>query len=158
MPWWGWFVIGVFLMLAELVGVDAAFYLIFVGVAAVLTGSLLLVVPSLSVSLQFVIFAVLSLATMVLFRQRLYNKFRGGAMGYRDPTLGASILIDADLAPGTTTRVTYRGSPWTARNIGTTLIAGGSQAVVASTVGLELQVTAAAEAASTVSSGAQQND
>lgn len=158
MPWWGWFVIGVFLMLAELVGVDAAFYLIFVGVAAVLTGSLLLVVPGLSVSLQFVCFAVLSIATMVLFRQRLYNRFRGGAMGYKDPTLGASIVIDADLAPGATARVTHRGSPWTARNIGTTLIASGDRAVVSKTVGLELQVTSTAEASGTDSTGAEQND
>ncbi len=149
MPWWGWFVIGVVLMLAELVAVDAAFYLIFVGVAAVITGTLLLIIPTLSVSVQWICFAVLALATMVLFRQRLYTRFRGGAMGYTDPTLGARIRLDNDLAPGSTARVSYRGSTWTARNIGPGLIPGGTDARVAATQGLELQVTGPQDAQNT---------
>ena len=38
MPWWGWLIIGFGLMAAELLGIEAAYYLIFVGVAAILTG------------------------------------------------------------------------------------------------------------------------
>jgi membrane protein implicated in regulation of membrane protease activity len=40
MAWWGWLIIGIFLMGAELLGVDAAFYLIFVGSAAISVGLL----------------------------------------------------------------------------------------------------------------------
>ena len=43
MNWWGWLIIGFVLMGAELTAVDAAFYLIFVGAAAILMGALGLV-------------------------------------------------------------------------------------------------------------------
>jgi len=38
MPWWGWIVIGALLFSAELFAIDAAFYLIFLGAAALTVG------------------------------------------------------------------------------------------------------------------------
>ena len=40
MPWWGWMIFGALLLGAELLGVDAGFYLVFIGLAAALTGLL----------------------------------------------------------------------------------------------------------------------
>ena len=38
MPWWGWIVVGVVLLAAELLAIEAQFYLVLLGVAALLTG------------------------------------------------------------------------------------------------------------------------
>ena len=38
MPWWVWVVGGVILLAAELVAIEAQFYLVLLGVAALLTG------------------------------------------------------------------------------------------------------------------------
>ena len=38
MPWWGWMIFGAILIGSELMIVDAGFYLVFIGIAAALTG------------------------------------------------------------------------------------------------------------------------
>ena len=38
MPWWGWVIFGVLLLGSELFVVDVAFYLVFIGIAAAITG------------------------------------------------------------------------------------------------------------------------
>src|SRR5262245_48546029 len=40
MTWWGWCIVGTLLLAAELFAVDAQFYLIFIGAAAVVVGFL----------------------------------------------------------------------------------------------------------------------
>ena len=66
MPWWGWMGIGMLLLAAELFIIEADFYLVFLGVAAALTGLLGLAVPGMPPWLQWLAFAVLSLVLMVL--------------------------------------------------------------------------------------------
>ena len=38
MPWWGWIIFGALLLGSELLIVDAGFYLVFIGIAAAITG------------------------------------------------------------------------------------------------------------------------
>jgi membrane protein implicated in regulation of membrane protease activity len=42
MEWWGWMILGAMLLGAELTFLDAAFYLVFLGIAAAITGLVLL--------------------------------------------------------------------------------------------------------------------
>ena len=56
MVWWGWLVIGVLLLGAELFIIEADFFLVFLGVAAIVTGLLGLAVPALPEWAQWLIF------------------------------------------------------------------------------------------------------
>ena len=40
MPWWGWMAVGALLLVAELTFVDLEFYLVFLGLSALITGML----------------------------------------------------------------------------------------------------------------------
>ena len=125
----------------EMLAIDAAFYLIFIGVAALLIGLLEPIGLNLGATAQWIAFAVLALILMVLFRERLYKKLRGGAVGFEDSTVGSLVEITSDIAPGESTRVRMRGSDWTAVNIGTDTIAAGNQARIEEVDGLILKVT-----------------
>ena len=62
MPWWGWMIIGALMLGSELLGVDAAFYLVFIGVAAMIPNRITIIIANI------VIFAVL-LAIAVTVRE-----------------------------------------------------------------------------------------
>ena len=146
MPWWGWIVIGCFLLSAELLGVDAAFYLIFIGFAAVLTGVLELVGVAMPDWAQWLTFAALALASMVLFRKRVYNRFRGGVAGYDNTLIGELVELTEDAASGSQVRVHCRGSVWTAVNVGRDTIGAGQTGQVVKAQGTLLKIKSVAEA------------
>ena len=141
MPWWGWMTLGLFLLGAELLGVEAAFYLLFVGVAAILTGLITLAVP-LAPWLQWLIFAGLALASMVTFRARLYSRFRGVGVDYKAGPAGDLIKLQNDLLPGDTCRQEFRGTVWTVLNEGDTPLSAGSNARIVRVERLTLVVAA----------------
>jgi len=122
MPWWGWIIFGAILFGSELMIVDAAFYLVFIGIAALITGLVGLLGIGLEPWFQWILFAVLSLASMVLFRERLYKKIRVGNQEYASGPAGETIRLQADLPPGESGRLNYRGTTWTVMNNGSELI------------------------------------
>ena len=141
MNWWGWLIIGFLLMGAELTAVDAAFYLIFVGAAAICMGILGLVGVTLPIWVQWVLFSVLAVGSMVLFRQKLYDRLRGGAAaGFDGSAAGATVGVKEMVPPGGRTRVKLRGSRWTAVNVGPAPIAAGADARVVESDGVELRI------------------
>ncbi len=140
MTWWGWLIVGVLLMGAEMTAVDAAFYLIFVGAAAICLGIIGLAGLALPVWGQWLLFSVLAVASMVLFRQKLYNKLRGGLPGFQDTAAGAVVAVKEDVPQGGQTRVKLRGTQWTAVNIGAAPIAAGADARVVEADGTDLKI------------------
>ena len=140
MPWWGWITLGILLMGAELVAVDAAFYLVFVGAAALCIGILGLGGMDLPVWGQYLSFAALAITSMVLFREKLYVKLRGSVPGFRDTRVGRTVTVDEDVPEGGETRVALRGTQWTAVNRGPGAIAAGSGARIVKTDGVELVI------------------
>ena len=140
MPWWSWLVIGFGLMAAELLGVEAAYYLIFVGVAAILTGLVGFAGLDLPIWVQWLLFSTLAIASMVLFRRKLYDRFRGGLPAFGNSLIGVSVSPGEDLPPGGRCRVRLRGSTWDAENAGAGVIEGGRPARVIATDGTLLKV------------------
>ena len=140
MVWWGWLIVGLLLMGAELTAVDAAFYLIFVGAAAICLGLVGLAGATLPIWGQWLLFSVLAIGSMVLFRQRLYVKLRGGAAGFENTAVGAVVAVGENVPRGGRTRVKLRGSQWTAVNVGTASIAAGTDARVVAADGVELSI------------------
>jgi inner membrane protein len=141
MPWWGWIIVGVVLFGAEMFGINAQFYLAFLGAAALVVG----LIGSLGIALpewvQWLIFAVLAIVCMVAFRERIYRRLRGADKLVDTPLgIGASIQIPVRLEPDASCRVDYRGSTWTARNVDRQALEAGAAAEVAEVVGLTLHL------------------
>ena len=142
MTWWSWLILGAVLLGAELFAVDAQFYLVFLGVSAAIVGLAGLFGIAAPEWAQWTAFAVLSLISFFTFRKSLYEKIRVGAVGFRESITGESIELDAELPPGGEARIAFRGTRWTARNVGTLPIASGSRARVVKVDGLTLHVEA----------------
>jgi membrane protein implicated in regulation of membrane protease activity len=141
MPWWGWTVIGILLLGAELFFIEAEFYLVFVGVSAVLVG-LLTAAVEIPPWAHWFIFAGLALVSMVFFRKRVYAALRKSAPGLKEDFIGDELRIARDLAPGESCRMEIRGSTWEIRNSGPTAIPAGGSATVVAVHGLVLRVEA----------------
>ena len=142
MPWWGWVVGGAVLVALELTAADLAFYLIFMGVPAILVGVLQLAGADLPQWGQWLLYAVLALSSMVLFRERLYKRLRGHLPGFDNSATGQIVDVTETVAQGGQTRVRLRGTQWAARNVGPIEIAAGSQARVAGGDGTILEIAA----------------
>lgn len=140
MPWWGWIIFGAILFGSELMIVDAAFYLVFIGLAAVITGLVELMGISIEPWLQWILFAVLALVSTVLFRERLYKKIRLSGQEYSSGPAGEIIRLQADLPPGESGRLNYRGTTWTVLNKGTELIEKDKDVRIEQVSGLTLIV------------------
>ncbi len=141
MQWWGWEVVGAILLIAELGFIDAQFYLVFVGAAAILVGAEGLLGPALPVWGQWTLFAVLAVVAITGFRRWLYERVRGES----PPAVtigpeGDRLLLAVRLEPGASCQVEYRGSHWTATNAGDVPLEPGRYARITRVQGLTLQL------------------
>ena len=140
MSWWGWLIIGVLLMGAELAAVDAAFYLVFLGAAAVGVGLVGLVGLTLPLWAQWILFSLLAVGGMVFFRRRLYARLHGGAPKVGDGVEGMRVIVTENVSAGGQTRVRLRGSEWTAVNVGRSAIVAGEGARIEGVDGVTLRI------------------
>ncbi len=143
MPWWGWIVIGTLIFCAELFAIDAQFYLIFIGSGALIVGAAELLGFAMPAWVQWLMFASLSVVSMVTFRRKLYDMIRGGVLPVSDAVVGKSINLEEQLAPGATCRAEFRGTTWTVKNVGEATISSGSSATIEAMDGLTLHVKSA---------------
>ncbi|MEM9401615.1 MAG: NfeD family protein [Pseudomonadota bacterium] len=140
MIWWGWLIVGAVLLSAELLGIEAQFYLVFLGVSALLVGIGDLLGIPMGDTVEWFVFAALSLFFMFTFRRTLYEKLKLDAGGYTATISGDTVDIDVELAPGDETRASYRGSEWTIRNTGDETLAAGTRVRVVRVDGVKLHV------------------
>ncbi len=140
MPWWVWIAAGVLLLGAELFFIDAQFFLVFIGVSALVTGGLAYVGLSEPAWLPYIVFAALSLISMFTFRKQLYKKLRGSAPGFDGSVTGNTLVLPEAITPGGECRAEVRGTTWTVRNVGSETLAAGESAVIEKIDGLVLHV------------------
>ncbi len=140
MPWWGWMILGAFLLGSELLGVDAGFYLVFIGLAGMLTGLVEVIGIDLEPWVQWLTFSVFGLVLMVFFRKKLYKNLRGGGVGYEVGPAGEFVEIAESLQPGHSGRLSYRGTDWTVVNEGNKVLEKGQMVRISRVDGLTLKV------------------
>jgi membrane protein implicated in regulation of membrane protease activity len=141
MSWWGWVIAGAILLGAELAFVDAQFYFVFVGSAAIIVGLITALAPALADWAQWAIFALLAVVSMVTFRSRIYQRLRGHPpVVHAGPTAGGVVTLPVGLAPGETCQAEHGGSFWTIRNDGSVALQAGARARIAGMQGLTLIV------------------
>ena len=140
MEWWAWIAVGAILLGSELGFVDAQFYLVFVGGSALVVGFLDLAGLLPAVWMQWLLFAVLAVFSMVTFRRRIYARMRGKLPDMKQGPVGKTVVLPAALPPGETCRLEYGGSSWSAVNGGELPIAAGQRARIDRVNGLTLVV------------------
>lgn len=141
MPWWGWITVGALLLVAELTFVDFEFYLVFLGISALLVGMLALGGMSMPFWLQWGVFGLLALASLVFFRRNVYRLLRPPVEGsVQEGVTGDRAIAVDSIEVGGRGRVTLRGTTWTGRNIGDEAIPVGAACRVERAEGIVLEL------------------
>ena len=115
--WW-WFIAGVTLILAEfsVPGVCICFF----GIGAILTGIAAWIFPALPLTLELVLFAVLSVIFLLVCRRFMPKSFRGvikvdSSDIENDDVVDAEVVVVEAIEPDAPGKVEFRGVQWTAR-------------------------------------------
>jgi membrane protein implicated in regulation of membrane protease activity len=137
--WWGWIIAGAILLGAELTFVNAQFYLVFIGSAAILVGLATAALP-LASWLQWALFAVLAVVSMVTFRRRVYDRVHGALPAVSTGPAGGVITLQVPLASGESCQAEYGGTFWTVRNDSAATLPSGTRARITSVRDLTLLV------------------
>jgi membrane protein implicated in regulation of membrane protease activity len=95
-----------------------------------------------TVTVQWLAFATLAIVSMFTLRRHIYSKLMAKPLGKVSGDVDQKILVTQDLAPGNSCRIEYRGTGWTALNVGERSIAAGATARIESVDGLTLKVRA----------------
>jgi membrane protein implicated in regulation of membrane protease activity len=140
MEWWAWITIGAIFLGSELIFIDAQFYLVFVGVSALIVGALSLGGMGAAVWLQWILFAALAAVSMYTFRRRIYERLRRNLPIMNHGPAGETVVLPETLPPGGSCRLEFRGSSWSALNGGLVPIGAGSRARIDRVDGLTLIV------------------
>lgn len=74
MSWWGWIIFGALLFSTELMIVDLKFYLMFVGMAAIIVGLLDLTGIAWQPWAEWLTFAVVAVISIYFFRKQAYHR------------------------------------------------------------------------------------
>jgi inner membrane protein len=129
MIWWHWLVLGLLLVAAEMA--TGGFYVIFFGAAALMLGVLVLFEFGGPAWVQWLLFSVLSVSSLLAFRNRFRALMRVGTPAADvDRLVGESAVPLEDIAPGGVGRAELRGTVWTARNPGPTPLHRGQRCTV----------------------------
>jgi membrane protein implicated in regulation of membrane protease activity len=139
MEWWMWLAAGLALVVAEL-ATPGGFFIIFFGAGAIAVGILqwLHVIDGLLTEL--LLFTVLSIISLVLFRDRLLHRVQIPPPPTVDSLVGVLAIVQEQLSPGVVGKVEVRGSTWSARNTSAVTLDRGQRARVEGVDGLTLAV------------------
>ena len=138
--WWFWICLGLFLLLAEAL-TPGGFYLLFVGIAAIIVGVLALAVQA--TWIQIALFAVLSAVFIVSFRKTLVERVRKTTRQADTPEfIGETARAVEAIAAGKEGKIELRGTVWHARNSGTVDLPENAACTIVTREGIRLTVTA----------------
>jgi membrane protein implicated in regulation of membrane protease activity len=145
MLWWHWLIIGLVLVALELAA-SGGFYVIFFGIAAIAIGGLRLVGAAGPLWMQLVLFSVLSVASLLLFRSPLMKMMKLDSPGRDvDSMVGDTATPLEDIAAGAVGRAELRGAVWSARNHDAVPLVRGQRCTVVSVDRLMIFITAERE-------------
>jgi membrane protein implicated in regulation of membrane protease activity len=141
MDWWIWLLIGLMLFLAELV-TPGGFYIIFFGVGALIVGVLAGFGAAGPPWFQYILFSVVSVVALWLFRERLLQLTRPFPSQGVDNLVGETAVSLEDIPVNGIGKAEMRGTAWSARNIGDKPLARGQRSRVERIEGLTIFIRA----------------
>jgi len=140
MFWWLWIVLGLVLITLEL-ATPGGFFVIFFGVGALAVGALVVVGAVRTVWMEWLLFTVIALVALAIFREPLLRWMRlRERPGEVDSLVGEVALATGDIPPGQHGRAELRGSSWQARNVDSSTLAAGQRCRVVAVQGLMLDL------------------
>jgi membrane protein implicated in regulation of membrane protease activity len=117
------------------------FYIIFFGIGAIVVGLLASFDLAGPLWVQLLLFSAMSVGSLLIFRRRLLKWLQ---MEPQSPAVDALVgevgVASEDLAPGKIGRVELRGTPWSARNMTSAVLARGARCRVVRVDGLTVEV------------------
>ena len=138
--WWHWIVIGLLLVVGEMASAGG-FYIIFFGVAALLVGILAAIGIAGPVWAQVLLFSILSVSSLAVFRSRLLTWMQLDPQRPAvDPLIGEIGISQEDIVAGGVGRLELRGTAWSARNATSSALPRGTRCRVVRVEGLMLHV------------------
>ena len=139
MEWWLWLAGGLALVVAEL-ATPSGFFILFFGVGALTVGTLARLGIVQAEWLQWLLFTVLSVVYLLLFRGRLETRMKMPPPPNVDSFVGVLAVAQERLSPGVVGKVEVRGASWSARNTSGVTLEPGQRCKVVSVDGLLLTV------------------
>jgi membrane protein implicated in regulation of membrane protease activity len=139
MLWWYWITLGLILAMLEL-ATPMSFFLLFFGAGAVIVGFLTLADLAGPAWVQWLLFTVVSVLSVLLLRGPLLRRMHRYDW-MRPPVDALSDTVATtleEIAPGSIGRVELRGTPWSARNMGAAVLSKGQRCAVQRVDGLTL--------------------
>jgi hypothetical protein len=141
MAWWIWVLGGLALLVME-VTTPGGFFAVFFGAGAILVGSLKAVGWSGPDWAEWLVFTVLSVASLAFFRKPLMRRFSLSSGKQVDRMEGERALVTEDVPPGGVGKAEMRGASWTARTAGESPLVKGRRCRVERVEGLTLWLRA----------------
>jgi len=140
MSWWIWVLAGLALLAVEFVSttMHIAFFAVGAFVVAILVG----VGLDLPLWSQMAIFTITSLLAFAFVRPVLVRKLRLDFKPQVDTMVGEQARAMDDIDVAGLGKAEFRGTTWSARNVGETALARGQRCVVAGIEGLVIHVKA----------------
>lgn len=138
LTWWMWLLGGIVLLMLEMMS-PGGFYMFFFGSGAVAVGLISALGFGGPLWFQLLLFALLSIGALLLFRGKLLDWFQR-----ETPTVntmvGDVVVLLEDVSSGQTGRGETRGTTWTVRNAGDDGLLRGQRCAVEKVDGLVLSV------------------
>lgn len=143
MIWWYWLLLGLALLAVEII-TPGGFYLLFFGLAALAVGGVTglgLIEPA---WMQWLLFSVLSIVSLILFRGPLLARIKSSAPADHpvDTLVGEIAIPLQDLPPAGDGKAELRGTTWSVRNASPTGLSKGQRSRVERVEGLTLWIKA----------------
>jgi membrane protein implicated in regulation of membrane protease activity len=130
MQWWHWLALGLILVALEMAA-SGGFYVIFFGIAALAIGGLRLFDVAGPAWFQVLLFSVVSVGSLLLFRSRFLRWMQLDKPGDDVDSLVGEIAVPLeDIAPGAVGRAELRGTVWSARNAAKVPVIRGARCTV----------------------------
>lgn len=142
MIWWYWMLLGLLLLGAEMM-TPGGFYILFFGLSALTVGTLAGLGLVGTDWLQWLLFSLIAVGSLLLFRGPLLAMTKGKASESPDiDSMAGELAIPLEpLGVGEIGKAELRGTTWTAKNVGTTPLGKGQRGKVTHVEGLTLWIT-----------------
>ena len=146
MQWWHWALVGLALIGLEILTLGGLgnFYFLFFAIAALVVGVLVWLGLTEPVWLQWVLFAVSGIATLLVLQKPLQKKMpaRTKQADLVDSMVGQVATLMEDIPAQAAGKAELHGSTWTVRNAGDTPLVKGQRSQVIRVDGLTLWIQA----------------
>jgi len=146
MLWWHWSILGFSLVAVEILTLGGLgnFYFLFFGMAALMVSGLTWSGLVEAAWLQWFLFAILGIISLLVMKKPLQNKrsLNGKDEAAVDSMVGEIAKVLEPLEPQALGKVELRGSTWTARNAGESILEKNAIAKIVRVDGLTLWIQA----------------